>query len=168
LWFSRAERYAAARDLSGWPRIVYPDKAPSEAHHQAEASDASEAHVQAGDQHKATGEMHEQATSSSQSANRAPAPEQHIDTEPPIERCAIWVRNVVRPAERNAHILWTQVGSTDDKPCRLDHPTADDILARDGIALAYFPLIGDETFPNPAETWSTWRCARLFASLKRV
>ncbi|GAA6063249.1 hypothetical protein JCM10212_003612 [Sporobolomyces blumeae] len=62
--------------------------------------------------------------------------------EPPLGRCSIWL------------------GSTKLKPtdsCRNDHPTTDDLVHADGIALAYVPLQPDEGFKNPLEVFSTWR-----------
>ncbi|BGP42682.1 hypothetical protein JCM10449v2_006694 [Rhodotorula kratochvilovae] len=62
--------------------------------------------------------------------------------EPPLGRCSIWL------------------GSTSPelaKSCRNDNPSVDDVLERDGIALAYIPLAPDAEFPNPLEVFSTWQ-----------
>ncbi|GAA5895812.1 hypothetical protein JCM8208_005094 [Rhodotorula glutinis] len=62
--------------------------------------------------------------------------------EPPLGRCSIWI------------------GSTNPDhaaSCRNDDPSVDDVLERDGIALAYIPLAPDHEFKNPLEVFSTWQ-----------
>ncbi|GAA5928341.1 hypothetical protein JCM3775_000580 [Rhodotorula graminis] len=64
--------------------------------------------------------------------------------EPPLGRCSIWI------------------GSTNPDhaaSCRNDHPSVDDVLERNGIALAYIPLAPDDEFKNPLEVFSTWEFA---------
>ncbi|GAA5988924.1 hypothetical protein JCM11641_002916 [Rhodosporidiobolus odoratus] len=70
-----------------------------------------------------------------------PMPESQA-SEPPLGRCSIWIGST-NPAETSS--------------CRNDNPTLEDVQARDGIALAYIPLQGDEEFDNPLEVFSTWR-----------
>ncbi|BGP26941.1 hypothetical protein Rt10032_c20g6336 [Rhodotorula toruloides] len=75
-------------------------------------------------------------------ADDKPMPQSQGAKEPPLGKCNIWI------------------GSTSQSQaatCRNDKPTVDDVLTRDGIALAYIPLSPDETFPNPLEVFSTWK-----------
>lgn len=70
-----------------------------------------------------------------------PMPESQTK-EPPLGKCSIWI------------------GSTkaeDAATCRNDHPTVEDVVRRDGIALAYIPLSPDDEFKNPLEVFSTWK-----------
>ncbi|KAK4055013.1 hypothetical protein OIO90_003354 [Microbotryomycetes sp. JL221] len=112
---------------------------------------------------------HSQNTTSSEDgdANRKPnsssKPAPNSDSkEPPLSKCSIWI------------------GSTDREQgtsCRNDHPSVEDVAARDGIALAYIPLRGkiekdlkgdNEKGKNQrdvkktetvdvTDVWSTWR-----------
>ncbi|BGO94444.1 hypothetical protein NBRC10512_003818 [Rhodotorula toruloides] len=75
-------------------------------------------------------------------ADDKPMPESQGAKEPPLGKCSIWIGSTSR----------SQAAT-----CRNDNPTVDDVLARDGIALAYIPLSPDETFPNPLEVFSTWK-----------
>lgn len=65
------------------------------------------------------------------------------EDEPKLGKCNIWI------------------GSSKDEhqglSCRNDNPTADDVVGRDGIVLAYFPLTGGPELENVADVWSTWR-----------
>lgn len=57
-----------------------------------------------------------------------------------------------------ARSIW--IGSTNPDhaaSCRNDSPSVDDVLERDGIALAYIPLAPDDEFKNPLEVFSTWQ-----------
>ena len=70
-----------------------------------------------------------------------PMPESQTK-EPPLGKCSVWI------------------GSTkaeDAATCRNDHPTVEDVVRRDGIALAYIPLSPDDEFKNPLEVFSTWK-----------
>lgn len=72
---------------------------------------------------------------------KKPMPESQTK-EPPLGKCSIWI------------------GSTkaeDAVTCRNDHPTVEDVVRRDGIALAYIPLSPDDEFKNPLEVFSTWK-----------
>ncbi|GAA5939652.1 uncharacterized protein JCM15063_005245 [Sporobolomyces koalae] len=62
--------------------------------------------------------------------------------EPPLSRCSIWIGS-------------THLKASDS--CRNDRPTVEDIVERDGIALAYIPLQPDDEFKNPLEIFSTWK-----------
>jgi hypothetical protein len=59
-----------------------------------------------------------------------------------------------------ARLISIWLGSThldSSQTCRNDHPTVDDLVKSDGIALAYIPLQPDEEFKNPLEIFSTWK-----------
>lgn len=62
--------------------------------------------------------------------------------EPPLGRCNIWIGSSVED---------------DESSCRFDDPSVEDVMARDGIALAYFPLVAGPELENPGEVWSTWK-----------
>ena len=83
-----------------------------------------------------------EATSpTSDNGDTKPMPESQTK-EPPLGKCSIWI------------------GSTkaeDAATCRNDHPTVEDVVQRDGIALAYIPLSPDDEFKNPLEVFSTWK-----------
>ncbi|GAA5985264.1 hypothetical protein JCM10908_002592 [Rhodotorula pacifica] len=83
----------------------------------------------------------EGATSAKGEQTNKPMPESQ-SKEPPLSKCSIWL------------------GSTkeeDAATCRNDNPTVEDVVKRDGIALAYVPLSPDEDFKNPLEVFSTWK-----------
>lgn len=82
-----------------------------------------------------------QSQSSSDGQSKMP---QSQPGEPPLGRCNIWI------------------GSTtdEDTTCRNDHPTVEDVAKRDGIALAYFPLMGGPELEDPGEVWGTWKCVQ--------
>ncbi|GAA5821680.1 hypothetical protein JCM11251_000967 [Rhodosporidiobolus azoricus] len=70
-----------------------------------------------------------------------PMPESQV-CEPPLGQCSIWL------------------GSTSPShlsTCRNDCPSLSDVQERDGIALAYIPLRGDDEFKDPLDVFSTWR-----------
>ncbi|GAA5853889.1 hypothetical protein JCM8547_007486 [Rhodosporidiobolus lusitaniae] len=73
-----------------------------------------------------------------------PMPESNGAREPPLSRCSIWIGST-SPSHSTS--------------CRIpnDSPTLADVQERDGIALAYIPLRGDDAFPDPLEVFSTWR-----------
>ncbi|CEQ42334.1 SPOSA6832_04137, partial [Sporobolomyces salmonicolor] len=89
-------------------------------------------------------------------AGDKPMPRSSAEGEPPLSRCSIWIGSTSPQAS---------------KTCRNDHPTLEDVVERDGIALAYIPLSahpdegtgrdGTETekeLPfDPLEVFSTWR-----------
>ncbi|GAA6010939.1 hypothetical protein JCM10207_004001 [Rhodosporidiobolus poonsookiae] len=62
--------------------------------------------------------------------------------EPPLSKCSIWLGST-----------HPDLSST----CRNDCPSLADVQERDGVALAYIPLRGDEQFSDPLEVFSTWR-----------
>lgn len=81
------------------------------------------------------------ASSSGNGDTTKPMPESQTK-EPPLGKCSIWI------------------GSTqaeDAARCRNDHPTVEDVVRRNGIALAYIPLSPDDDFKNPLEVFSTWK-----------
>ncbi|KAL8286964.1 hypothetical protein RQP46_003970 [Phenoliferia psychrophenolica] len=131
LWFTRAEEYAVAREISTWPQVhsgsLFPDHTDEEARGGPEeaSSVVDEAKAQEGEA---------AATSEGKMPESQP-------NEPPLGRCNIWI------------------GSTSDEKstCRNDSPTVEDVMARDGIALAYFPLRGGPGLENVEEVWSTWK-----------
>ncbi|GAA5887123.1 hypothetical protein JCM5296_001601 [Sporobolomyces johnsonii] len=87
-------------------------------------------------------------------AGEKPMPSSSAEGEPPLGRCSIWIGST-SPSASNT--------------CRNDHPTVEDIVERDGIALAYIPLSAhpdpgqdgnekEKELPfDPLEVFSTWR-----------
>ncbi|GAA5918331.1 hypothetical protein JCM6882_008216 [Rhodosporidiobolus microsporus] len=62
--------------------------------------------------------------------------------ERPLRKCSIWLGSTTP-----SHL----------STCRNDAPSVADVQERDGIALAYIPLKGDDKFEDPLEVFSTWR-----------
>ncbi|GAA5959607.1 hypothetical protein JCM21900_002954 [Sporobolomyces salmonicolor] len=89
-------------------------------------------------------------------AGDKPMPRSSAEGEPPLGRCSIWIGSTSPQAS---------------KTCRNDHPTLEDVVERDGIALAYIPLSAhldegtgrdgtdtEKELPfDPLEVFSTWR-----------
>jgi phospholipase A2 len=165
LWFQRAEEYATARGLSKWPTVrsflsnhglswpswplvtnvaplgheqvryegLFPGEIPSTPSEADGPSDSKrvvkEASIQA--------EKHEQtrATSSEQSGS-GPDQSSAIPSfgggegeggeEPPLGRWNCWIGSSDRAEERQS--------------ARIDDPTVDDVLKRDGMALVYYVI----------------------------
>ncbi|KAK4705665.1 cytosolic phospholipase A2, partial [Phenoliferia sp. Uapishka_3] len=161
LWFSRAEEYAVAREMRTWPRVQtgtlfdqtpVGDEEEDVGRSEKAARKVDEAKAQEG---VAGGEREEvrmnpnpppvgSAPSSVQSQQDSEGGGEKMPSsqpgEPPLGRCNIWI------------------GSTkeDGSSCRNDRPTVEEVMERDGIALAYFPLMGDKELKDPGEVWSTW------------
>lgn len=134
LWFERASEFAKHRGVKGWPRVEYDGPFPSDPRPKdGEAKAAS-----------AGADKNPVADAASQQADR-PEDGSSLQNVKPEELslgpCNIWL------------------GQTDsDGPAtRIDHPSEEDVLSHDGVALVYYPLVPGKKVPNPAETWSTWR-----------
>ncbi|GJN93623.1 hypothetical protein Rhopal_006680-T1 [Rhodotorula paludigena] len=163
LWFQRAAEYSRQYEVEGrpgrWPRVDVEALFPRPADEGGEAEGAARKVDQAKKQERIAGPLRQRKGVDERNPEPVPlgsAPEsaQHAAgemdksmptsqaSEPPLSRCSIWI------------------GSTraeDASSCRNDHPTVEQVASRDGIALAYVPLLPDAKFPNPLEVFSTWQ-----------
>ncbi|BGP19263.1 hypothetical protein JCM10213v2_007350 [Rhodosporidiobolus nylandii] len=182
-WFKRAAQYAKQYDAedrpSRWPSIdlegLFPaplslETAAAVEEAKAEAGVAAEKVDEAKQQEKLSGAKEggsEEEREGVKTRNPEPAPlgsapeskkakreggkgqvgeekpmPESQDKEPPLGKCSIWIGST-SPVEAAS--------------CRNDNPTVEDVQARDGIALAYIPLQGDDNFKDPLDVFSTWR-----------
>ncbi|KAM0748096.1 FabD/lysophospholipase-like protein [Meredithblackwellia eburnea MCA 4105] len=163
LWFDRASEYAVARELRTWPRVrdaeslfekVKPaveDEGKSRSPSEKAASKVDEAKAQEREANPTDHPPHQKLEvnpdpppvgSAPRSARSVVNDGEGVVAEPPLGKCNIWIGSSDEEAEMN---------------CRNDNPTVEDVMKRDGICLAYFPLTGGPALENPGEVWSTWR-----------
>ncbi|KWU45070.1 FabD/lysophospholipase-like protein, partial [Rhodotorula sp. JG-1b] len=151
VWFTRAAEYAktsggagagAQDEERGGVRLKNPKPTPlGSAPESKEKAARGEGLDQSNNKAAAQGKFTTPPSSSGDGDTTKPMPESQTK-EPPLGKCSVWI------------------GSTkaeDAATCRNDHPTVEDVVRRDGIALAYIPLSPDDEFKNPLEVFSTWK-----------
>ena len=139
LWFEKAEEYAVARKMKTWPRV-----------RSGSLFSATLSGIEGSGSDQASSVVDDaKAQELDSKASREPRMPESQSDEPPLGRCNIWL------------------GCSKDEvsTCRNDSPTVEDVMERDGIALAYFPLTvsGSE---DVGEVWSTWKSVRFFLEVE--
>lgn len=128
LWFDRVAEYATRHNIKTWPQIKYNGPFPSDA--PASVGSNQDNPLQEAD---------------AQQAERADGDGVPIPADNTAEK-ALGPFN-----------CWLGDSRAEISAQRLDQPTEEAVMQRDGLALVYYPLSPGEGLPHPSEVWSTWK-----------
>lgn len=131
LWFERASEYATRRNIKTWPQIKYSGPFPSDA--------------PPDDVPPATNQDNPLQEAEAQGAER----EESEGVPAPTDG--------VKDKALGPFNCWLGDTKAEVSAQRMDEPTEDEVIQRDGLALVYYPLSPGEGLPRPSDVWSTWK-----------